>query len=134
MKHRTKGADDAQNLPGSYCRHLPPHGAGGVVAQPVNYVVQAWSFGFGPRPIHLAAGTPVTLTFVNQSGSSHDFVARKIFSSSTITGGTAPQGEIELAPHQTKTITLVPRAGTYGVHCSHFFHRQMGMSDQIVVS
>lgn len=104
-----------------------------VPGQPVNYVVQVWSFGFAPRPVHLAAGKPVTLTFVNQSGSSHDFVAPRFFSSSIINGGRAPQGGIELGPRQTKSITLVPRAGTYPVHCSHFLHKQMGMRDEIIV-
>jgi len=75
----------------------------------------------------------VTLTFVNRSGAAHDFTARSFFGTSTITGGAAPDGEIELAPHETKSVTLVPRAGVYHAHCSHFFHKQMGMSDEIVV-
>lgn len=105
-----------------------------VPGQPANYIVQVWSFGFAPRPIHLAAGKPVTLTFVNQSGSRHDFVAPRFFSSSTITAGRAPQGGVELAPRQTSSVTIVPRAGTYPVHCSHFLHKQMGMRDEIIVS
>jgi plastocyanin len=28
---------------------------------------------------------------------------------------------------------LIPRAGTYHAHCSHFMHKQLGMSDTIVV-
>lgn len=31
-------------------------------------LIQLYNFGFSPRPIHLAAGRPVTLTFVNRSG------------------------------------------------------------------
>ena len=38
-----------------------------AAAQPAQVVVQVWSFGFGPQPIRLAAGKPVTLTFVNQA-------------------------------------------------------------------
>jgi plastocyanin len=105
-----------------------------ALAQPASLVVQVYSYGFAPNPIHLAAGRPVTLTFVNQSGSSHDFTATSFFANSTITAGAAPEGELELAPHQSRTVTLVPRAGTYHAHCSHFFHKQMGMSDLIVVS
>ena len=108
-----------------------------VAAQPAAapaQVVQVYSYGFGPRPIHLAAGQPVTLSFVNQSGSSHDFSAHRFFASSTITAGAAPDGEIDLPPHQTRTITLIPRAGTYPAHCSHFMHAQLGMRDEIVVS
>jgi plastocyanin len=106
----------------------------GDAQQPAGQTILVWSYGFSPHPIRLAAGQPVTLTFVNRSGSGHDFSARSFFANSTITAGAAPSGEIELAPHQTRTITLVPRAGTYHAHCSHFFHKQLGMSDQIIVS
>jgi len=105
-----------------------------VLAQPAQVTVQVWSFGFGPQPIHLVAGRPVTLTFVNTSGSSHDFVAPGFFQHARITAGAAPRSAIDLGPHQTKSITLIPAHGTYQAHCSHFLHKQMGMSDTIVVT
>ena len=105
-----------------------------AATQPPNLVVQVYSYGFGPRPIHLAAGKPVTLTFVNQSGSGHDFTAKGFFDHSRIIAGAAPEGEIELRPHETRSITLVPGAGVFQAHCSHFLHKQMGMSDTIVVN
>jgi plastocyanin len=105
-----------------------------AVAQPSGQTILVWNFGFAPAPIRLAAGRPITLTFVNRSGSSHDFTARSFFANSTILAGTAPKGEIDLRPHETKAITLVPRAGSYKAHCSHFLHKQMGMQDLIVVS
>lgn len=95
--------------------------------------INVYSFGFQPHPIHLAAGRQVTLTFVNRSGSSHDFTARTFFHASRILSGNVAEGEVELAPHETKTITLVPRTGTYKAHCSHFLHATMGMTDNIVV-
>ena len=101
--------------------------------QPAQLMVQVWSFGFAPNPIRLAAGRPVTLTFVNRSGSSHDFVAHSFFASSRIVSGSAPDGEIDLPGHATRSVTLVPRAGRYNAHCSHFLHKQMGMVDVIVV-
>jgi plastocyanin len=101
--------------------------------QPAELTVQVWSFGFAPNPIRLAAGRPVTLTFVNQSGSSHDFSAPGFFQHARITAGTAPEDEIELQGHETKRITLVPTRGTYQAHCSHFLHKQLGMSDAIIV-
>lgn len=101
--------------------------------QPAQVAVQVWSFGFSPRPLHLRAGQPVTLTFTNRSGSGHDFTAREFFASSRILAGAAPEGEIELSGHQTRSITLIPRPGSYRAHCSHFFHAQMGMTDSIVV-
>lgn len=100
---------------------------------PAAQTIDVRSFSFGPVPIRLAAGRPVTLTFVNSSGSGHDFTAKEFFASSAISAGAAPGGKIELKGHETKSITLVPKAGTYEVHCSHFLHASMGMHDQIVV-
>ena len=102
-------------------------------AQSAQLVIRVWSFGFAPSPIHLAAGKPVTLTFANQSGSSHDFTAPGFFQHARIIAGSAAGDEIELRPHETKTVTLIPAAGRYQAHCSHFFHKQMGMSDYILV-
>jgi len=104
-----------------------------VAAQPARVTIAVWSFGFAPNPIHLTAGRPVTLVFQNRSGSNHDFTAVTFFGRSRIVGGAAPEGEIELRPHETKVITLVPRAGVYKAHCSHFLHTQLGMDDTIVV-
>jgi plastocyanin len=105
-----------------------------AAAQPApQLVIQVWSFGFAPNPIRLAAGRPVTLTFVNSSGSSHDFTAPGFFQHARILSGPRDD-EVELGPHQTKSVTLIPARGTYQAHCSHFLHKQMGMSDWIVVS
>ena len=104
-----------------------------AAAQPVTLTIAVSSFNFAPKPIHLAAGKPITLTFVNHSGGGHDFTAKRFFASSRILSGAAPNGEIELAGNQTRSITLVPAAGTYDAHCSHFLHKQMGMQDLIVV-
>ena len=107
--------------------------SGPIAAQAAGPTIIVWSFGFAPRPIQLAAGREVTLTFVNRSGSSHDFTAKTFFATSHILRGDAAAGEVELKPYETKTVTLIPRAGSYGAHCSHFFHKQMGMSDRIIV-
>jgi plastocyanin len=102
-------------------------------AQPASQTILVWSYGFSPQPLHLTAGQPVTLTFVNRSGSGHDFTAKTFFATSRIIGGDAGEGEVELGPRETKSVTLIPRAGVYHAHCSHFFHKQMGMSDEIIV-
>ena len=104
-----------------------------VGAQPAGVTIDVQNFSFAPTPLHLRAGQPVTLTFVNRSGSGHDFTAVKFFATSRIVAGAAPDGEIQLRPRETRTVTLVPRAGTYKAHCSHFMHKQMGMSDTILV-
>src|SRR5690348_16292356 len=102
--------------------------------QPAQLMVQVWSFGFAPNPIELAADRPVTLTFVNRSGSSHDFTAPGFFQHARIVAGGRVSDEIELRPHETRSVTLVPARGTYHAHCSHFLHAQMGMSDDIIVN
>lgn len=102
-------------------------------AEPASQTVQVWSYGFSPRPLRLAANQPVTLIFVNRSGGGHDFTAPTFFASSTITRGAAPGGEIELRGHESRSVTLIPRAGIYHAHCSHFFHAPLGMTDEIVV-
>ena len=104
-----------------------------IAAQPASQTIYLWSFNFAPKPIHLAAGQPVTLTFVNRSSGGHDFTARAFFANSRILSGSATEGEIELRGGERRSITLVPRAGTYKAHCSHFLHKQMGMQDLIVV-
>jgi plastocyanin len=109
-------------------------GAAPAPAQPAQLVVQVYSYGFAPQPIQLAAGRRVTLTFVNQSGSSHDFTAKSFFANSRILAGEASDGEVDLPPHASRTLTLIPRPGTYHAHCSHFFHKQLGMSDSIIVN
>ena len=113
--------------------------AGPAAAQPAARVapqavtVIVYSFGFAPRPIQLASGQPVTLTFVNRSRSSHDFVARAFFGNAQILAGDVMGGMVDLRGGETKTVRLIPRAGFYPVHCSHFFHKQLGMADQIIV-
>ena len=107
--------------------------AGPVAAQTAAQTIELASFSYAPSPIHLKAGKPVTLTFVNRAGGGHDFTAKEFFASSNITAGAAPGGEVDLKAHQTKTVTLVPRAGTYKVHCGHFMHSTMGMHTTIVV-
>ena len=103
-------------------------------ALPAAQTILVWSYGFFPHPIQLAAGHRVTLYFVNRSGSGHDFTAGQFFANSSIVSGDAHDGEVELGPHETKVVTLIPRAGTYRVHCSHFFHKQLGMNDEIIVN
>ena len=106
--------------------------ASAAVDAPPGLTINVASYSFTPNPIQLVAGKPVTLTIVNQSGKGHDFTAKEFFAASAITKGAAPDGKVELAPHETKSITLTPRPGTYPVHCSHFLHASMGMKAEIV--
>lgn len=103
-------------------------------AQAASETILVWSYGFSPHPIHLAAGRQVTLNFVNRSGSGHDFTAGSFFAHSTIVSGDVRDGKVDLGPNQTRSVTLIPGAGSYQAHCSHFFHKEMGMSVDIVVN
>lgn len=109
-----------------------PSAAAQPAAAPVQ-TIQVFSFGYAPKPIQLAANRAVTLSFVNQASGGHDFTAREFFAAARILSGTAPNGEVELKGGETRTVTLIPRAGTYNAHCSHFMHSSMGMHTQIVV-
>lgn len=106
-----------------------------VQAQPVApvQVINVQSYFYNPAPIVLRAGQPVTLQFVNRAGKGHDFTARRFFGSARILAGRVDDGEVELRPGQVVNVTLIPAAGRYPVHCSHPFHKLLGMHSTIVV-
>ena len=106
--------------------------SGQIVAAPVQ-TIALYSYGFNPRPIVLNAGKAVTLSFVNRAGKSHDFTAEKFFRASKIISGRVGEGEVDLGPGQTASVTLVPSAGRYKVHCGHPFHKMLGMRTDIIV-
>lgn len=91
------------------------------------------SYRFAPNPIRLAAGQPVRLYLYNQSSRRHNFNARSFFGNARILAGSAPDGTVELRGRQGATVDLIPAAGRYGVYCSLFFHKQLGMKAVIVV-
>ena len=107
--------------------------AGSAAAQPQVQTIELRSFSYSPRTIRLAAGKPVILAFVNRSGDAHDFTAKGFFARARLVSGMATGGEIELRGGQSRSLTLVPAAGRYRVHCGHFLHKQFGMSGEIVV-
>ena len=85
-----------------------------------------------PKTIHLSAGRPVTLEFINRSWNPHNFAARSFFASSRIVGGTVRKGNISLDPREVRRVTLVPTRGRYRTYCVH--HRHLGMQGEIVVT
>ena len=91
------------------------------------------SFAYAPSTIHLRAGQPVTLHFVNRSAKRHDFTARSFFAGSRILAGSAANGEVDLRGGGEARVTLVPAAGSYAVHCGHPFHKLFGMKGRIIV-
>jgi plastocyanin len=107
-------------------------GTAQLVPAPVK-VINLHSYAYSPTPIRLRAGAPVTLMFVNRSGKGHDFTAREFFRSARILAGRVPNGEIDLRGGQSASVTLVPAAGRYKVHCGHPFHSLLGMRSVILV-
>ncbi len=101
-------------------------------ATPVQ-VINLVSYSYAPTPIVLRAGLPVTLQFVNRSGKGHDFTAKKFFRSTRILSGPVGDGEIDLGPGRSASVTLIPAPGRYPVHCGHPFHKILGMRSTIVV-
>ena len=91
------------------------------------------SFAYRPAPIVLRAGQPVTLTFVNRGKGSHDFTAPAFFGSARILSGQAPRGAVVLRGRQSASVTLIPAAGRYQVHCGRPFHKMMGMQTTVLV-
>src|SRR5688572_20877846 len=106
--------------------------AGPATAQPVQ-TVTLFNHGYAPQVLHLAAGRPVTLNFVNPSGKGHDFTARQFFRSARILSGRVTDGEIDLRGKQSAQVTLIPARGRYPVHCGYPFHKMLGMRGTIIV-
>ena len=92
-------------------------------------------FSFTPETLRLRAGRPVTLRFVNRGSGGHNFKARDFFNAAAYPDGqSAPdRGTVELDEGESASVTLVPAAGEYSLHCSHFMHTTFGMRGAIVV-
>ena len=105
-----------------------------IVRTPVQ-TIELYSYGYNPDPIILTAGRPVLLNFVNRAGKSHDFTAPKFFNAARIVGrnGVVVDGEVDLRGRRSASVTLVPAAGRYKVHCGKPFHKVMGMRGDIIV-
>ena len=105
---------------------------------PAKVTVTLANFSFTPADLHLRAGQPVTIHFVNTGSGGHDFTAAEFFAAATMdaanrarVGGN--QGRVSLGKGESSDVTLTPRAGTYKAHCSHFMHATMGMTGKVVV-
>ena len=111
----------------------PPDGAG---LEPAEQRVELSNFDFTPHEIHLHAGQAVTLVLANVASGGHDFSAPEFFAAARIEPGDAgliDDGEIEVPAKSTRTVHLVPAAGTYKLACTHTFHAAFGMKGMIVV-
>jgi uncharacterized cupredoxin-like copper-binding protein len=72
------------------------------------------NFEYFPRTLHVRAGVPVRLYFVNASGGGHDFTARDFFAAATVKAedqSIIDNGSIEVRGGETQDVALVPAAG-----------------------
>jgi plastocyanin len=98
--------------------------------------VRLSSFAFDPEEMRLEAGAPVRLRIVNDSDAGHNFSAPAFFAASSLLAGSSVplNGAVEVEPHQTVEIALVPGSpATYPLECTHFLHSLFGMHGTIAV-
>jgi len=97
-------------------------------------LLRPWAY--EPRTIHLRAGEPVRLRFVNQSRATMAFGAHSFFQAARMRprdADIAAQGGFRLAPGERRSVELVPPPGRFRARSFNVFHRLLGMSAEIVV-
>ena len=93
-------------------------------------------FRYEPREIHLQAGRPVLLQFVNNGQANLSFRAPRFFAAAQIRRGDRHRlqnGGFRLAPGARLRISLVPARGQYHAWSGYFIQRLRGMTARIVV-
>lgn len=94
------------------------------------------SFHFDPATLRLHAGQPIVLHLVNGGSGGHNFSAPEFFAAAEIRAqdqASVQKGTVEVSGHAAKDIALIPRRGTYKLHCTHMMHSAFGMKGEIVV-
>ena len=103
--------------------------------QPERVEIVLTDFAFTPRSLHLRAGRPYLLHFVNRGSGGHNFAARAFFAAATIQSGKpSKKGVVELKKGASTDIALTPARGSYPVKCTHFLHTSFGMIGEVVVN
>lgn len=111
-----------------------PVAAAPDLAPPERVAVTLSNFAFAPNDLHLRAGQPYVLHFVNAGSGGHNFSAKEFFAAAAYPSGSAPKdGTVELAKGASTDVALVPAAGHYKAKCTHFLHATMGMTGTITV-
>jgi uncharacterized cupredoxin-like copper-binding protein len=98
--------------------------------------VELSNFDFTPHELHLRAGQPTTLVLANLASGGHDFSAPEFFAAARIEqadAGLVDDGEVDVPGKSTRTVHLVPAAGSYKLTCTHTMHAMFGMKGTIVV-
>lgn len=104
---------------------------------PAKVTVTMENFSYTPAALRLHSGHAVTLHFVNDGSGAHDFTAPAFFAAATMDAANrarvGPKGRVSLGKGESADVTLIPKAGTYKMHCSHFGHSALGMTGEIIV-
>jgi len=98
--------------------------------------IELSNFDFSPKEIHLHAGQATTLVLANTASGGHDFAAPEFFAAARVEpadAGLVEHGEVDVPGKTTRTVHLVPAAGTYKLTCTHTMHAMFGMKGTIVV-
>lgn len=93
-------------------------------------------FTYEPREIHLPAGRPVLLQFVNNGQAYLSFRAPRFFAAALVRRDDRRRlqnGGFRLAPGARLRISLVPARGRYFAYSGYILQRLRGMTARIVV-
>ncbi|MGE0178671.1 MAG: hypothetical protein AB7O91_02475 [Sphingomonas sp.] len=104
--------------------------------QAPEYDVLLRPFNYEPPVIHLRAGEPVRLRFVNGGRATHSFSATRFFRSARLRrrdADLAVVGRFRLGPGQRRTVAVVPARGRYQVSSAGLIQQALGMRASIVV-
>jgi len=99
--------------------------------------VRLSSFAFDPAYVRVKAGVPIRLRLANESDGGHNFSAPTFFAASSLPPGSSgpSDGKVEVGPHQTVEVAMVPRSpGKYPLTCTHFLHGLFGMEGTVEVT
>ena len=111
-------------------------GQGVDFSQAASVQVQLSSYKFTPSTVRLKAGRAYALRLVNEASQHHTFAAPEFFAAAKTAPGDADKiakGDVELDPHQSVTVHLIPGAGQYKLVCTMFGHVLLGMNGTIKV-
>ena len=100
------------------------------------YDVLLTSYDIIPRDLHLKAGQPVRLRFVNNSNQALTFAAQDFFRKAQLRDRDSEivkGGVVSVGPLSDRTVVLVPKQGRYSARSSNFLPRLLGMSGRIIV-
>jgi hypothetical protein len=89
-----------------------------------------------PRDLHLKAGQPVRLRFVNDTNQAMSFAARDFFRSAQFRerdSDTVNHGVIDVPPLSERVIMLIPKAGRFTGRSHNLIRRLLGKSCRIIV-